>query len=163
MLDYKIFKKVTRNDNGNIIGLRIDLPPQNQYRDEVRHLRMKFNDFTLQLLQDHWSLYNVDNNWQNSGYFKQYFWNQIKHTDYYIEGISLWIGIREDGIRIQFGTTDKYLFDDREAINKEIYEKFQHLNFEKFQQTNEWGYLNFLYIGENCHEDIDNFRNNKGY
>jgi len=126
-----------------------------------KKLRKEFNEFTKRIIPGNWKLYKVDDNWQNSGYYKQYFWNQIKHDNINIniKGISIWLSVREDSIRLQFGTTDEYTNNDREKINHEIFSKYNYLNFEKFRQTNEWNYLNFLYTGNNCDEDIEYFKN----
>ncbi|MDY0321894.1 MAG: AAA family ATPase [Arcobacteraceae bacterium] len=159
-MNFTLFRNITKQESdGTIRGLKINEEPQNQFTDDTKKLRIDFNNFTKKILQDNsWQIHNVDNTWQHSGYYKQYFWNQIRHNEFYIDGISLWIAIREDGIRLQFGTTDTYKGDDRSKINKEIFEKYNYLNFEQFQQTNEWEYLNFLYIGEDCSKDIEYFK-----
>ena len=160
MINFKLFKDITKKtEDGTVKGLKINEAPQFELQDTIKKLRKEFNEFTKRIIPENWKLYKVDDNWQNSGYYKQYFWNQIKHDTVYMKGISLWLSVREDGIRLQFGTTDEYIQNNRKKINHEIYSKYNDLNFEKFKQTDEWDYLNFLYTGNDCDEDIEYFRN----
>jgi 5-methylcytosine-specific restriction enzyme B len=158
MLNYKLFKNVTKvGQNNEPIGLKISELPQSEFQNEMKKFRKEFNSFVQNILPDGWEQYGVDNNWQNSGYYKAYFWNKIRKTgEDSIDDVAFWIAIHADGIRVQFGTTDKQ--ENKEQTNKEIFEFCNDLQFEKFRRTNQWGYTNFIYLGENIENDIQYFK-----
>jgi len=153
----EIFKKITKNDNGKIKGIAIK--QLEEYKNIARDMRETFNNFTYQICPDNWELYKVDKNWQSSGYYKPYFWNQFKNTDINVDGISIWIKTDSNRIGIVFGTTNE-LEDDfnKDNINQQIWNKFSGKEYNNFIETNDDGFLNYNYIGEDENNDIEIFQ-----
>lgn len=178
-MNYKLFEKVTQNNNGKIVGLNINSLPQ--YQNDFKKLRQEFNELSELICPDTLETINVTNKWQNSGNFSKYFWNQYKPkniSEDKFEGYSIWIGINVDGIRIQCGTTQKFN-GDRQLENRKIFNKidssvqdiFNNYGiydaevFKKFEKNNELNIsydknaaLFYEYKGNNEFPDTDYFK-----
>ena len=114
--------------------------------------------------------------WQNSGSYSKYFWNQYEPKNSIKEklvGYSIWIGIDYSGVRLQCGTTQDY-DGDRQKENKKIFEIinydvnkiFNDINISnKFMKNKDLDIsydktaaLFYEYIGKNFYDDIKYFK-----
>jgi len=158
-MDISLFEKVTKIENDELIGLKIDLLPE-EYKDKMKAFKKEFNELVNKINVDGLKVDNLDNKWQSSGYFKKYFWSKIffKDTKYLNKDLCLWLGADIDGLNIYLGTSDDFSIASKEDVFKFVINKIdRNKEFKNFKIDTHHHFFRYTYTGDNNQIDEDDF------
>lgn len=159
MMDLSLFEKVTKKENGELKGLKIDLVPE-EYKEKMKIFKQEFNQLVNKIKTDDLENDVLDDKWQGSGYYKKYFWSKIffKEEKYLYKDLCLWVGADIEGLHIYLGTSDEFDIALREDIHKFIISNIdKNKKFDNFKIDIEQKYFRYTYTGNIEQIDEDDF------
>ena len=158
-MDLSLFEKVTKIENGEMKGLKIDIV-SSDYKEKMKTFKQEFNELVNQINVEDLKVDILDNKWQSSGYYKKYFWSKIFFEDekYLNKDLCFWIGADIDGLHIYLGTSDTFNIVSREDIFRFVIDNIDvNKKFNNFKIDTEYDFIRYTYTGNENKINSDDF------
>jgi 5-methylcytosine-specific restriction protein B len=147
-MDIKLFKEVTKIENDEVKGIRISSLPE--YRNDMKKLKKDYNNFIKKLSLEELTTDILDDKWQNSGYYKKYFWTKIFFIDeeYKYKDLCIWIGADIYGLHVYLGTSDEFNIISRDKVFDFIIRNIdKNKKFKNFNLDTKFQFVRYTYTG----------------